>query len=80
MPAVEIAPEANLVTGGKIHFDPQNQWGRSGLAYNNGSIYMGMGSHCDNNPGNISGWVLRYDAGTLAPDRQVQHHRGEGRL
>ncbi len=67
MPAVEIAPEANLVTGGKIHFDPQNQWGRSGLAYNNGSIYMGMGSHCDNNPGNISGWVLRYDAGTLAP-------------
>ena len=24
-----------------------------------------IGSHCDNNAGNISGWVLRYDASTL---------------
>ena len=61
----EIAPKANLKTGGKIHFDPQNQWSRSSLAYNNGSIYMGIGSHCDNNAGAISGWVLRYDANTL---------------
>ncbi len=63
--AREIAPKANLATGGKIHFDPQNQWSRSSLAYNNGSIYMGIGSHCDNNAGAISGWVLRYDANTL---------------
>ena len=61
----EIAPKAKLATGGKIHFDPQNQWSRSSLAYNNGSIYMGIGSHCDNNAGAISGWVLRYDAATL---------------
>jgi hypothetical protein len=66
MKAVEIAPRANLANGGgTLHFDPQNQWGRSGLAYSNGSIYMGMGSHCDSNAGNISGWVLRYDAATL---------------
>jgi hypothetical protein len=65
MAAVEIAPKASLSTGGKIHFDPQNQWGRSGLAYSNGSIYMGLGSHCDANASNISGWVLRYDAATL---------------
>jgi len=61
----EIAPRARLATGGKIHFDPQNQWSRSSLAYNNGSIYMGIGSHCDSNAGAISGWVLRYDAATL---------------
>ncbi|MEI9929340.1 MAG: hypothetical protein WDM89_01905 [Rhizomicrobium sp.] len=26
---------------------------------------MGIGSHCDNNAGSISGWVLRYNAKTL---------------
>ncbi|MBV8976049.1 MAG: hypothetical protein JO261_01430 [Alphaproteobacteria bacterium] len=61
----EIAPAASLETGGKIHFDPQNQWSRSSLAYANGAIYMGIGSHCDSNAGAISGWVLRYDAATL---------------
>lgn len=59
--AVEIKPAAKLATGGKIHFDPQNQWNRASLAYNNGSIYVGIGSHCDNNAGSISGWVLSYD-------------------
>ena len=63
----EIAPARKLATGGKIHFDPQNQWNRSGLAYNNGQIYFGIGSHCDNNAGNISGWVVSYDAKSLKP-------------
>lgn len=61
--AVEIHPVAKLATGGKIHFDPQNQWSRASLAYVNGSIYVGIGSHCDNNAGGISGWMLRYDTG-----------------
>lgn len=63
--AREINPQANLATGGKMHFDPQNQWSRSSLAYNNGSVYVSIGSHCDNNAGDISGWELRYDASTL---------------
>jgi hypothetical protein len=63
----EIAPTAKLQTGGKIHFDPQNQWNRSSMVYNNGTIYFGIGSHCDNNAGAISGWVLGYDAATLKP-------------
>ncbi len=63
--AMEIAPFANLQSGGQVHFDPQNQWIRSGLAYANGAVYMGVASHCDHNPGNITGWVLRYDASTL---------------
>ncbi|HEX4159606.1 MAG TPA: hypothetical protein VHY79_14140 [Rhizomicrobium sp.] len=62
----EIAPVAKLENGGKIHFDPQNQWNRSGLLSANGSIYLGVGSHCDNNAGSISGWVLNFDATTLA--------------
>jgi hypothetical protein len=62
---VEINPQAKLKTGGVIHFDPQNQWSRSSLAYNNGTLYVSIGSHCDNNAGNISGWELRYDPSTL---------------
>ncbi|MBV9063557.1 MAG: hypothetical protein JOY77_11615, partial [Alphaproteobacteria bacterium] len=62
---VEIAPQAKLKTGGVIHFDPQNQWSRSSLAYNNGALYVSIGSHCDNNAGSISGWELRYDPSTL---------------
>jgi hypothetical protein len=58
---VEINPTAPLKGGGTIGFDPQNQWSRASLAYANGSIYVGIGSHCDNNAGNISGWLLRYN-------------------
>ncbi|HEY1961441.1 MAG TPA: hypothetical protein VGG69_03395 [Rhizomicrobium sp.] len=58
---VEIAPAANLIGDGKVHFDPQNQWSRASLAYTNGSIYVGIGSHCDYNAGSISGWMMRYD-------------------
>ncbi len=60
LPPVEIAPQANLQNGGVIHFDPQNQWSRSSLAFNNGSLYVSIGSHCDSNAGNISGWELQY--------------------
>jgi hypothetical protein len=60
---VEIAPKATLVGGGTISFDPQNQYNRPGLAYGNGSIYIGLGSHCDHDGGDISGWLLRYDTG-----------------
>jgi hypothetical protein len=62
---VEVAPVGRIAGGDKIHFDPQNQWSRASLAYANGSIYVGIGSHCDNNAGNISGWMLRYDPNTL---------------
>jgi hypothetical protein len=62
----EIAPSAHLKGGSRLHFDPQNQWNRASLAYKNGSIYVGIGSHCDNNAGQISGWVLKYDASSLA--------------
>ena len=61
----EINPVATLKTGGTLHFDPQNQWARTSLVYRNGTIYIGVGSHCDNHAGSISGWLLGYDATTL---------------
>jgi hypothetical protein len=57
---VVINPSATLSDGSTLNFDPQNQWNRAGLAMHNGQIYIGIGSHCDNNAGNISGWLLDY--------------------
>ncbi len=61
IPLVEIAPSTILSNGKTIAFDPQNQWSRVGLAYNDGALYVGIGSHCDNNAGSITGWLLQYD-------------------
>ena len=56
-----VAPSATLNAGSTVAFDPQNQWNRASLAYNNkGSLYLGIGSHCDNNSSAITGWLLRY--------------------
>lgn len=57
----EIAPSATLANGSTIAFDGQNQWNRAGLAMNNGTIYIGIGSHCDNASSSISGWVVAYN-------------------
>ncbi len=57
---VEIAPKARLIDGSLLTFDPQNQYVRSGLAYNDGTLYVGVTSHCDANQDSISGWVLSY--------------------
>jgi hypothetical protein len=66
VPATVIAPSATLSDGSAVTFDPQNQWNRAGLAYNNGSLYIGIGSHCDRNSGAITGWLLLYSGSTLA--------------
>jgi hypothetical protein len=58
---VEVSPSATLSNGSTLQFSAQNQWVRVSLAYNNGSIYVGAGSHCDNDSGSISGWLMRYD-------------------
>ncbi len=63
----ELDPQTKLKSGGTLHFDPQNQWNRTSLVYANGAVIVGVGSHCDNNAGSISGWLLRYDATTLKP-------------
>jgi len=62
IPPVEITASTVLSNGTVIKFIGQNQQNRTSLAESGGSVYVGIGSHCDNNPGNIVGWILRYDA------------------
>lgn len=62
VPPVEIQATTTISNGTTISFDPQNQMNRAGLVWANNSLYVGVGSHCDNNPQAITGWVLRYDA------------------
>jgi hypothetical protein len=57
---VEINPSAQLSGGGRLNYDAQNQLIRACLAAANGHIYVSIGSHCDHNAPNISGWVLSY--------------------
>src|SRR5262249_47989254 len=51
-------------SGGTVPFDPKQYEERSGLLLLNGKIVMVWTSHCDIDP--YTGWVMSYDAGTLA--------------
>jgi hypothetical protein len=59
---VDIDPSVTLSNGENVGFDPRNQHVRPGLVWANNALYVGVGSHCDNNAGDIVGWVLKYDA------------------
>ncbi len=53
----------NGSVGGSVPFDPLRENQRTALLLNNGVIYMGFGSHGDNQP--YHGWLLGYNATTL---------------
>lgn len=48
---------------GVISFDPLTEGQRPGLLLQNGGVYIGWASHCDNGP--YHGWVMSYDEITL---------------
>ena len=50
--------------GGVLTFDPRNQGQRGALTLVNGIVYIIWASHEDHDP--YHGWLLGYDAGTLA--------------
>lgn len=50
---------------GEINFEPTLQLQRTGLVLFAGKVYIGFGSNCDY--GEYHGWLLAYDASTLAP-------------
>ena len=60
VPPREIAPQARLANGQTIAYDPQNEWNRAGLAWANNSLYVAIGSHCDQRLSTNTGWMLRY--------------------
>ena len=49
---------------GFIFFNPLREGQRPGLLLQNGSVYIGWASHCDIGP--YHGWIISYDAATLA--------------
>jgi hypothetical protein len=59
---VEIAASATMSDGTTMRFNPPYQWIRAGLAWANGTLYVGVSSHCDHNADVISGWLLRYSS------------------
>ena len=67
-PPVEItgsvAGNGATSKGGRISFDPKFQHNRPGLLLAGGRLYLGFASHCDHSP--YYGWILGYEAATLA--------------
>jgi FtsP/CotA-like multicopper oxidase with cupredoxin domain len=64
---VEISGSATLTTGGVATTSPEWNFARAALLEANGNVYVGLGSHCDFQTGSTHGWLLAYNATTLAP-------------
>jgi outer membrane protein assembly factor BamB len=64
-PSTLIEASLTNAAGQKIVFDPRLNLNRPGLLLQDRVIYMAFGSHGD--VGRFYGWILAYDAATLAP-------------
>jgi hypothetical protein len=62
VPPKVIAPSATLSDGSTVAYQPRNQYQRAGLAYNQGTLYVAISSHCDFNVDGMTGWLLAYNA------------------
>jgi len=59
-----VAGTGSGSSNGTLTFDPKWENPRAGLLLVNGTVYVGFGAHCD--LGNFHGWLLAYNAATLA--------------
>jgi hypothetical protein len=64
-----VSGTGNGSSGGQLAFSPLWQNNRTALSLYNGHLYMAFGAHGDNGPWH--GWVLAYDANTLAQTAAV---------
>jgi hypothetical protein len=63
----QVSASQTLIDGSSFEFNATYQRQRPGLVFANGNIYAGFGSFCDY-AGNVSrGWLLGWQADTLAP-------------
>jgi hypothetical protein len=67
VPSVIVSATAALKTGKIETFDAATQRQRAGLIETSGNIYAGFASFCDISANASRGWVLGWNAGTLAP-------------
>jgi hypothetical protein len=69
---------SGALANGTLPLDPQQHIQRPGLLLANDSIYIGFGSHGDQDP--YHGWLLRYDASDLSrpPGAYVSTPNGNG--
>jgi FtsP/CotA-like multicopper oxidase with cupredoxin domain len=61
-----ITGSVTLATGGTASISGLTNNNRSALLEANGNIYVTLASHCDYSTNTTHGWVLAYDAATLA--------------
>src|ERR1700733_1657287 len=67
VPSVVVSASGTLVKGGTYNFDPTSSRQRAALLLSKGNVYAGFASFCDYNANSSRGWVLGWNAGTLAP-------------
>jgi hypothetical protein len=67
IPPVTIAASHTLSDGTTYNFNATYERQRPGLLLSSGNIYAGFGSFCDTFVGQTRGWLLGWQASTLAP-------------
>ena len=67
MPSVIIRASHKLADGSTYTFNPAVTRSRSALLLVNGNVYAGFASYCDFNVDKSRGWLLGWNAATLAP-------------
>lgn len=62
-----VSASHTLTNGATFAFNATHQRQRPGLLLANGNVYAGFGSFCDEAANLSRGWLLGWEAGTLAP-------------
>ena len=58
-PPAYLAASQTLTNGMVVSYDPSHQYNRSGLALNNGNLYIAMASDCETQSYSTVGWIFK---------------------